>query len=141
MKTIKIFKLAVATLAVLGLASSALAATYQYVDTSGNLRSVEANSPEQAIAIAPNIALHSGVALSSGTAFLTGTYTGNYTGSGVVTNQDTGITYSVTTYQYVNTSGQVQAIQATSAEQAFEMAVNIAPHSGVMRVEAYHTGV
>ena len=140
MKTIKIIGLAVLTLTILGLTSSAFAATYQYVDTAGNLRSVEANSPEQALAIAPNIGIHSGVDLYSGTALNSTTYTGNYTGSGLASNQDTGVTYNATTYQYVNTSGQLQTIPATNAEQAFSLATNIAPKSGVIRVGAYQIG-
>lgn len=44
----------------------AFASTYQYIDRNGTLRSVEANSPTQALAIAPNIALHSGVMLIAG---------------------------------------------------------------------------
>ncbi len=44
----------------------AFAATYAYVDTSGNVRSTEAPSPQQAIATAPAIGIHSGVILLDG---------------------------------------------------------------------------
>lgn len=41
------------------------------------------------------------------------------------------------TYQYVNILGNLQTVIATSANQAFSMATNIASNSGVMRVGAY----
>jgi len=41
------------------------ATMYQYVDVNGNVRFVEADSPEMAIALAPNRAPHSGVIVAS----------------------------------------------------------------------------
>ncbi len=45
------------------LPSFAAAATYAYVNTAGEVRTVSADAPMTAIAIAPGIALHSGVLL------------------------------------------------------------------------------
>jgi hypothetical protein len=111
--------------------ASALAATYQYVNTAGNIQRVEAVSAEQALAIAPNRAVHSGVMLYSNLP-MTITY---------VNNNDSLATVSYVTYQYVNTSGQIQSVVAANPTQAFSLATNIALHSGVMRVGAYQAGV
>lgn len=42
------------------------AATYAYVNTTGDVRTMEASTPEQAIMTAPGIGMHSGVILVSG---------------------------------------------------------------------------
>lgn len=49
--------------AAVALPAAGLAATYQYVDTQGNMASVEASTGEQALMIAPNKAYNSGVML------------------------------------------------------------------------------
>ena len=41
---------------------------------------------------------------------------------------------AASTYQYVDTGGRVQSVQANSPADAFTRAVNIDPHSGVMLV-------
>jgi hypothetical protein len=56
-------KLIILSLAVLALPSFASAATYAYVNTSGNVSTYIANDPMTAIQNAPNISLHSGVLL------------------------------------------------------------------------------
>ena len=43
----------------------ASAEKYLYVNTSGNLQNIEANNPTEAIAIASNIATHSGVMIAN----------------------------------------------------------------------------
>lgn len=52
-----------ATLLILSIPAFSYAATYAYVNNSGEVGSVVANSPESAIATAPNRSLHSGVIL------------------------------------------------------------------------------
>lgn len=59
MKTFYVGALALA--AVLAAPASSLAATYAYVNTVGEVMTVEAATPTQAIQTAPNIAVHSGV--------------------------------------------------------------------------------
>jgi hypothetical protein len=58
-------KLILAFILAAALVSPALASTYQYVDTSGNLQEVQADSSAAAIAAAVNIAPNSGVVLVS----------------------------------------------------------------------------
>jgi len=111
----------------------ALAATYQYVNTTGNIQIVEAVNASQALVIAPNIALHSGVMLYSSSPIEL-TYVNN--------NNDGALaTVPYLTYQYINTLGNVQAVMASDSTQAFSLATNIALHSGVIRVGAYQEGV
>ena len=101
----------------------ALASTYQYVDSSGTLRSVEASSPTEALARASNIGTHSGVMLvSSNTVIVPITYpTPIQSGNGNL-------------YQYIDVSGNLRTVRATSAAMALTTAPNIASHSGVMLI-------
>lgn len=91
------------------------AATYQYVDTNGSLSAVDANSPTQALTVS-NIAPTSGVMLVSDSLSFT-----SFVPAG--TN----------TYQYVDTNGNVSAVNADSPTQALTVS-NIAPTSGVMLI-------
>ncbi len=59
MKTIFLGALALA--AVVAVPASSFAATYAYVNTAGEVMTVEAATPNAAIQTAPNIAVHSGV--------------------------------------------------------------------------------
>ncbi len=54
---------ALAAAAILAGPASALAATYAYVNTNGEVRTVEAADPNTAIITAPGISTHSGVML------------------------------------------------------------------------------
>jgi hypothetical protein len=119
----KNLKIALTALAISALPVLALAGTYQYVDVSGNLRSVEANSPTQAIAIAPNIASHSGVMLAGNSTIVTPVTIPTPIPSG------TG-----SLYQYIDISGNLRTVRATSASMALATAPNIASHSGVMLI-------
>jgi len=109
------------TLAVLGLPAVSLANTYQYVDSGGVLRSMQANSAVQALATAPNIGLHSGVVLVT----IGGTGTG-----GSYESVTTGNTF----YQFIDRNGKIQSVNAASASIALASAPNIAPNSGVILV-------
>lgn len=55
--------LALASAATFALPSMASAATYAYVNSAGEVRTVNADAPMTAIAAAPGIAVHSGVLL------------------------------------------------------------------------------
>jgi len=115
----------VTSLVVLGMllsSSVASAATYLYANTSGNLQSIEANNPTEAMAIAPNIAVHSGVMLVSSTPLSIGGI------DGVVLSATSNI------YLYVDTSGNLRTVVANNSTEAMAIAPNIAVHSGVMLV-------
>ncbi len=98
-----------------------LAATYQYVNTSGNVSVVTADNAFQAMTVA-DIASHSGVMLVSGSVNNTVTTPVNYPVSTPAT---------AGTYQYINIYGNVKTINAGSAAAAMN-ASDISPHSGVM---------
>lgn len=100
----------------------AYAATYHYVNTSGNIQSVEANSPTEAIAIAPNRTPHSGVMLFSGTALTTTNVGGNTSSTGS------------NLYMFVDANGNLQTVMANNPNEAMTTALNIGVHSGVMLV-------
>jgi hypothetical protein len=55
--------LMILSVAFVSMSSYAAAATYAYVDAQGNVKSVTANDWMSAIAVAPNIHMHSGVML------------------------------------------------------------------------------
>ena len=84
------------------------AAVYEYVNTQGNLQTVVASSPEEAMEVSTNIAANSGVMLLN---------SGGGSGTAI--------------YKYVNSQGYVQTITANSAAEALN-APNIAPNSGVI---------
>ena len=95
--------------------------TYMFVNTSGNLQSVEANSATQALATAYPMAYNSGVWLvkENGTSPTVPeplppkpTGTGNY-------------------YLFVNTSGNLQGVWAPNSSVALSTAYPLALHSGV----------
>jgi hypothetical protein len=107
-------------LGVLLLPTISFAGNYQYIDTTGSLRSIEATNATIAINTAPSIAYNSGVRL--------------------VTSNDT-IPYNTPVtnasrnfYQYIDTSGNIRSINASSASIALASASNIATHSGVILV-------
>lgn len=106
-----------AVILALGFPAFSFASTYQYVNQSGQLSAVIADTGEGAIAIAPGISAHSGVILVSGN------------GS---TGAVLGATYGTATYAYVNQSGTVIAISADSSAIAFANAFGIDENSGVM---------
>jgi hypothetical protein len=116
----------VASALALGFPVAAFAATYDYVDTTGTMRTIVADSAAQALAIAPNIALHSGVAIHTGTiasASLPTVLGVSFTPSGFLH-----------TYQYVDIAGNMRTVQAGSPAEALQIAPNIAPNSGVAAI-------
>lgn len=104
-------------LALVILPTVSFANTYKFVDTSGNLQSVEANSATEALATAHPLALHSGVWLVEKTDSNT-----------VIPTQTNG---SGNYYLFVNTSGNLQGVWAPNASVALATAHPLAPHSGV----------
>lgn len=115
--SIKASVLAAVILAV-GFPAFSYASTYAYVNQSGQVNTVIADTSAGAIAAAPGISLHSGVMLVSST--------------GVVLGTNTSATYGVKTYAYVNQAGTVIAISADSSALAFASAFGIDENSGVM---------
>lgn len=63
----KTLLLSAAVLAAAAVPGISFAATYAYVNTSGEVMTTEAATPNSAIATAPNISLHSGVMLVNST--------------------------------------------------------------------------
>ena len=101
-----------AMFAVLPLAT--FAATYEYVNTTGSVQSEVANNPTQALSAPANIAPTSGVILVS-------------------TDDSTNVVaYGNNTYEYVNTSGNLQTVLANNATQALSAPTNMALTSGVV---------
>ena len=104
-------KFVLVTLLGLGLPVTSLAATFEYVNASGALQSVAADSPTQALALATNSDPHSGVMQVSGTVSTAG---------------------ATSSYEYVTQQGTVSTVQANDPSQALTLATGIDPHSGVM---------
>lgn len=129
----KLFLSALAIAAVTVLPEASYAATYHYVDTSGTVRTVEADNANDAMQMAVNRDPNSGVTLDTGVL---------ESGDTVV---DTGGTTNAGTtdeYHYVDSSGIVQTIMAPSALAALSAAVDISAHSGVAEdTGALETGV
>jgi len=97
------------------------AATYQYINTQGQLESISADSATEALRTASNLGSHSGVILASN-ATVEVTTVPNGSGSNW--------------YMYVNDSGTVITISANSPAEAFSKAINLATHSGVMLINS-----
>jgi len=98
------------------------AATYQYVNTQGQLESISADSATEALRTASNLGSHSGVMLVSNVTVQVVTTTSNGSNSNW--------------YMYVNDSGVVITLSANSPAEAFAKAVNLATHSGVMLINS-----
>jgi hypothetical protein len=99
------------------------AASYGYINTSGNLVYVEANSFTDAFAKSSNIAMHSGVILVG--------YSNVFYPN--IPQPNLG---NITGYLYVNDSGVVTWVDANTSAGAFFGSVDIANHSGVMSVSS-----
>lgn len=122
MKKVLVFALALAALPMFS-----YAATYQYVDTAGEVEVVTANTADEAIAVAPNRMATSGVMVVSSISFGIGGIGGN--GSLDVDGDGT------IAFQYVDVTGDVDMIEAVNAEQALVISPNRAEHNGVIMAE------
>lgn len=67
----------------------------------------------------------------------------NVLGIFVLTALSLGFTASAqgATYHYVNTSGGISSVNASSSQEAIRIATNLAPHSGVILVDGNSTVV
>ena len=110
-----------ALLAILAMPAVSSANTYQYIDSGGRLQSTQASDPNEALATAYNIGLHSGVLLVS-TDGIGGSY------------ESPTINTSGSFYQYIDIYGNVQSMNAINSSVALSTAHNIDPHSGVILV-------
>lgn len=108
------------SLLILG-SSIAFAQSFYYVNTTGTLRSVEADTPTLAIATAPNIAYNSGVIVAD-----------EY--RDLVDEESFGTGGGEQTYAYIDRDGDVRTVRANSPSEALAVAQDIAPHSGVKLV-------
>jgi len=124
-KTNIVLGLFAVTALTLGFANFANAATYQYINTSGQLSTLTANSSQEALATASKLSLHSGVILLD---YNTPSLSNNDADTSGQDVQGQGLYV----YQYVNTSGNLLSVAADSPQAAMLKANNIAPHSGVM---------
>jgi len=120
--------LAIIGVLTLGLPHLSQAATYAYVNTSGTVLNVTANTSAGAIATAPNIGMHSGVMLIDNTNYSYNAPTAPATGG------------ALSGYLYVNSSGQVVHVNSDTSAEAFADANNIATHSGVMIIDSFADG-
>lgn len=102
---------------IIALPTTTFAATFQYVDTNGNLATVTADNAAQALLV-PNLGLHSGVMLVTGVTTVVPGYVPNNNG---------------TTYIYVDINGNLKTVVAANAAQAL-MVGDLGPHSGVMLI-------
>ena len=98
------------------------ASTYHFVDTSGNLQSMQADNSNNALNTAPRLGVYSGVMLmnhnsTTSTPFVFNSI--NTSGSGNY-------------YYFVDTSGNLQGLWATSFTDALNRAHQLGAHSGVM---------
>lgn len=123
-----LFLAALAVGAVVALPAASYAATYHYVDTSGTVRTIQANNANDAMLMATDRDPNSGVTLDTGVLDSGDTVVGTGNGS-TSANADE--------YHYVNTSGIVETVIAPNPSVALSAATNIAMHSGV----AVDTGV
>ncbi len=113
--------LALALVVALAFPMFSYAATYAYVNTSGQLSMVSANSSQDALSNTSNLGLHSGVMLVSGTG---GVEPVQYSSSGA------------TQYGYVNSSGVVTFVTANTSGGAFSDSINISEYSGVILINS-----
>jgi hypothetical protein len=117
-------KILIAFVTLLALPTAAFAATYHYVDNNGTIQTVTASNAAEAEAKAVNRDPNSGVALDTGVLD---------TGDGTVGNGNNGYVK----FYYVDQMNIVRGIVAATSQEAFAIAANIAPHSGVAQGAGY----
>jgi hypothetical protein len=109
---------------------TSMAATYHYVNTSGETASVEAPDAQTALAIAPDRHPNSGVAIDEGMI----DDGEDVTAPAASASGDTSLygTGGADTYSYVNQAGVTAMVTAPNPETALVTAPNIDEHSGVV---------
>lgn len=120
MKKNIIFGLVAVFVATFGIVNFANAETYQFISTSGQLSSVNADNPQEAIDTASRLALHSGVILVDS----------NHVVNNLITNGQGSYLY-----HFINTSGQLSAVRADNPQEAIRIASQLAMHSGVILIK------
>lgn len=103
----------------LGLTSFVNANTYNFIDTSGQIQSIVANTPEDAIRDAYQRGATSGVILVDHT-------------NDAVNNNNVVVGQGNNLYQFIDTSGQLKSVRANSAQEALRTAYQLGVHSGVI---------
>jgi len=112
---------------------TSFAATYFYVDKTGELETVEAANSTQALLISTaDRDVHSGVAIDTGTLEEGQTVSATSNANNLF---GTGGPAGILTFQYVDVTGHVQFVGASNATEAIALAVNIHPNSGVVLAE------
>lgn len=128
---------ALLTIVTLSLPAVSFASTYQFIDTSGNLKSVEANSATEALNTAYHLAVHSGVILATSYSKLDAMGGSDTSTNTAYTTADdykyTG-TGGANMYAYVKTNGDIGYITADSVSSALANATDIMYNSGVQVV-------
>lgn len=115
--------LLIMTALTLGVTDLVRANTYQFINTSGELKSFTANSSDEALRTAYQLAVHSGVRLVSDN---------NVNNDFVVDNNNVVYGQGSNLYQYINTSGELSTVRANTPEEAIRTAYQLGAHSGVM---------
>jgi len=113
-------------IAIFALPAASLANTYHFVDTSGDLQSINADSSNRALATAPELGVHSGVVLIS---------EGGIGGAALPDDNTSTHSSSDNYYQFINTSGDIQGLWASSPSIALNTAYQLGIHSGVVLVD------
>lgn len=108
-------------IALLALPAITVAKTYQFIDTSGNIQSIEANTPQEAIDTAYKLGIHSGVILVDN----------NSPDLSSPTNTNGSDSY----YNFIDTSGNLQGLWAANSSDAIDEAYQRGIHSGVIFVK------
>ncbi|PIR98399.1 MAG: hypothetical protein COT88_01855 [Candidatus Colwellbacteria bacterium CG10_big_fil_rev_8_21_14_0_10_41_28] len=113
-------------IALFALPAVSLANTYQFVDTSGDLQSMEAANSSIALNTAPELGVHSGVILVE---------EGGIGGLVLPDDNPPANSGSDNYYQFVDTSGDIQGVWAASPSEALNTAHELGIHSGVILVD------
>ena len=113
-------------IAMIALPAVSFASTYQFIDTSGNLQSMEAANSSIALNTAYQLGVHSGVVLVDEGGI-----------GGLVLPSDDPSTNSGNDnyYQFIDTSGNIKGLWASSPSVALNTAYQLGIHSGVVLMD------
>lgn len=114
---------------ILAVPAVSLANTYQFIDTSGTLQNMEADTSAIALGTAPELAVHSGVMLAGEDGIGGLVLSANYPSYPSVNSG------SDNYYLFVDTSGNLQGLWAANSSEALATAYQLGIHSGVVLVD------